>query len=140
MTPNIKKINALFGDLVPSSGKCDFLAGEMVRAAARIGYRFVNDGDRIGIGYGKETCNAAARFLIQKAPKEIADLTAALWGMASENDYRAGLDVLAGKVADYVNAHPELCEEPTDDMFSYFDKFEDVDDSYDDDDCEEEWA
>ena len=68
MTPNIKKINALFGDLVPSSGKCDSLAGEMVRAAARIGYRFVNDGDQIGIGYGKETCNAAARFLIQKAP------------------------------------------------------------------------
>ena len=134
MTPNIKKINALFGDLVPSSGKCDSLAGEMVRAAARIGYRFVNDGDQIGIGYGKETCNAAARFLIQKAPREISDLTAALWGMASENNYRAGLDALACKVADYVNAHPELREEPTDDMFSYFDKFEDVDDSYDDDD------
>ena len=117
MTPNIKKINALFGDLVPSSGKCDSLAGEMVRAAARIGYRFVNDGDQIGIGYGKET----------------------LWSMASENDYSTGLDALAGKVADYVNAHPELREEPTDDMFSYFDKFEDVDDSYDDDDCEEEW-
>ena len=41
---------------------------------------------------------------------------------------------MVGKVADYVNAHPELCEEPTNDMFSYFDKFEDVDDSYDDDD------
>ena len=27
---------------------------------SRIGYRFYNDGDQLGIGYGKETCNPAA--------------------------------------------------------------------------------
>ena len=31
-------------DLVPASGKCDTLAGEMVRAAQRLGYDFYNNG------------------------------------------------------------------------------------------------
>jgi hypothetical protein len=84
MTKNFDRLNDLFDELVPSSGKAESLAGELVRATARIGYRFYNDGDQIGIGYGKETCNPAARFLIKKAPREIADLTAGLWGMVSE--------------------------------------------------------
>ena len=102
-----------------------------MRATARIGYRFYNDGDRIGIGYGKETCNPAARFLIQKAPKEIADLTAALHGMASEDGYEAVLEILAAKLADYIEAHPELREQPTEDMWSFRDPNEDVDDEED---------
>ena len=48
--------HALFKELVPISGKADSLAGEIVRAISRIGYRFYNDGDQLGIGYGKETC------------------------------------------------------------------------------------
>ena len=102
MMKNFDRLNDLFDELVPCTGKADSLAGEMVRATARIGYRFYNDGDRIGIGYGKETCNPAARFLIQKAPKEIADLTAALYGMASEDGYEAVLEILAAKLADYI--------------------------------------
>lgn len=142
MTPNIDKLNALSEVLVPASGKSDSLAGELVRATERIGYRFFNDGDQIGIGYGKETCNPAARFLIKKAPKEIADLVAALWGMVSEEGYQAVLDILIGKVADYVEVHPELREQPTEDMWDYYDKHEDVDDSWEDDEeddyCEDE--
>lgn len=133
MTTNIDKLNAISEVLVPASGKCDSLAGEMVRATERIGYRFFNDGDQIGIGYGKETCNPAARFLIKKAPKEIADLVADLWGMASEEGYQAVLDILTGKVADYIESHPELREQPTEDMFDYYDKYEDVDDSWEED-------
>lgn len=133
MTTNQDKINALFEELVPASGKADSLAGELVRATSRIGYRFYNDGDQLGVGYGKETCNPAGRFLIKKAPKEIGDLVAALWGMYSEDGYEAVLDVLVGKVADYVDANPDLRSQPTEDMFDFYDKYEDVDDSWEED-------
>lgn len=138
MITNQDKINALFEELVPASGKADSLAGELVRATSRIGYRFYNDGDQLGVGYGKETCNPAGRFLIKKAPKEIGDLVAALWGMYSEDGYEAVLDVLVGKVADYVDANPDLRSQPTEDMFDYYDKYEDVDDSWEDDEDDED--
>ena len=139
-TKNDERLNALSDELVPISGKCDSLAGELVRATERIGYRFFNDGDQIGIGYGKETCNPAARFLIKKAPKEIADLVAGLWGMVSEVGYEAVLDILVGKVAEYVEAHPELREQPTPDMWDFYDKSEDVDDSWEEDEEEDDYC
>ena len=141
MTKNDDRLNTLFEELVPASGKADSLAGELARAASRIGYRFFNDGDQLGIGYGKETCNPAGRFLIKKAPKEIADLVAGLWGMYSEAGYEAVLDILVGKVADYIEANPELRKQPTEDMWDFRDKDEDVDDSWDEDEdgyCEDE--
>lgn len=138
MITNQDKINALFEELVPASGKADSLAGELVRATSRIGYRFYNDGDQLGVGYGKETCNPAGRFLIKKAPKEIGDLVAALWGMYSKDGYEAVLDVLVGKVADYVDANPDLRSQPTEDMFDYYDKYEDVDDFWEDDEDDED--
>ena len=145
MTKNDERLNRLFEELVPASGKADSLAGELVRATSRIGYRFFNDGDQLGIGYGKETCNPAGRFLIKKAPKEISDLVAGLWGMYSEDGYEAVLDILIGKVADYVEANPDLRSQPTEDMFDYYDKHEDVDDSWEEDEEDdyeedEEWA
>ena len=140
MTKNDERLNALFEELVPMEGKAESLAGELARATSRIGYRFYNDGDHLGIGYGKETCNPAGRFLIKKAPKEIGDLVAALWGMFSEDGYEAVLDILVGKVADYIEANPDLRKQPTEDMFDYYDRNEDVDDSWEDeeDDYEEE--
>ena len=137
MLKNEERINDLFEELVPASGKADSLAGELVRAVSRIGYRFFNDGDQLGIGYGKETCNPAGRFLIAKAPREIGDLVAGLWGMISEAGYEAVLDILTGKVADYVESHPELREQPTEDMWSFRNADEDVDDDEED---EEDWC
>ena len=66
-----KKLNALFEELVPASGKADTVAGEIVRAITRIGYRNWNDGDHIGVGYGKETCNPAARYLSAKCGEAV---------------------------------------------------------------------
>ena len=80
MTKNEDRTNKLFEELVPASGKAENLAGELVRAMGRIAYRFYNDGDQVGIGYGKETCNPAARFLIHKGNKEVSDLAAAILG------------------------------------------------------------
>ena len=120
MTENDKKLENLFNELVPRIGKADSLAGEILRAAGRIGYRWSNDGDQIGIGYGKETCNAAARFLLIYGNKDIQILVTVLWGLADYRKYSAVLDRLVGKIVDYINEMPELRTMPTEDMFEYF--------------------
>jgi hypothetical protein len=51
------------GDYVPRSGKASTVGGEILRAANTIDSRYYNDGERIGIGMGKETVNPAARYL-----------------------------------------------------------------------------
>ena len=102
MTKNEERNNKLFKELVPETGKADSLAGELVRAMSRIGYRFYNDGDQLGIGYGKETCNPAGRFLGVKGNDKIAKLTADAWAVYSEEAYEKVLDILCGAVADYV--------------------------------------
>ena len=96
MTKNDERINNLFEDLVPGSGKADNLAGELVRAMARIGYRNFNDGDHNGVDYGKETCNPAARFLRSKGNKEIRELVDAIWGIENDTAYDAVLEKLTG--------------------------------------------
>lgn len=143
MTKNEDRINKLFKELVPMSGKADSLAGELVRATARIGYRFFNDGDMVNQGYGKETCNPAARFLIAKGNAEISSLTVALWEIFSEDAYEKVLDTLEGAVADYIKQNPDLRSQPTKDMWDYRDMAEDWDDSCDEeedyDDCEDDY-
>lgn len=57
--------------------------------------------------------------------------------MFSEAGYEAVLDILAEKVADYVESHPELREQPTEDMWSFRNADEDVDDDEED---EEDWC
>jgi len=140
MTKNAERINKLFEELVPFEGKANSLAGELVRAMSRIGYRFYNDGDQLGIGYGKETCNPAGRFLGAKSNDRIARLTADAWAVFSEEAYEKILDSLEGAVADYIEQNPDLRNQPTEDMWSFRDKDEDQDDSWDEeeDDWEEE--
>lgn len=138
MTKSAERINKLFEELVPSEGKADSLAGELVRAMSRIGYRFFNDGDIVNQGYGKETCNAPARFLMAKGNHEIADLAVALWEIFSEDAYEKVLDTLEAAVADYIEQNPDLRNQPTEDMWNFFDEEEDKDDSWDEEDWEEE--
>ena len=80
-----KKENELFERLcnthIPLSGPAKFKGGEILRAFCRIEYRWWNDGDYIGIGYGNETCNAPARFLIKNTNKEIQKfIKNEMWG------------------------------------------------------------
>ena len=139
MTKNEERINKLFEELVPVSGKAESLAGELIRAMSRIAYRFYNDGDQVGMGYGKETCNPAARFLMAKGNKRVSSLATAIWGIYDESAYEDLLDILAGAVADHVEQTPDLRTTPTDDMWDYRTD-EDVDDDWEDeeDDYEEE--
>lgn len=93
MTKNEERINKLFEELVPASGKAESLAGELIRAMSRIAYRFYNDGDQVGMGYGKETCNPAARFLMAKGSKRVSSLATAIWGIYDESAYEDLLEL-----------------------------------------------
>lgn len=123
----MNRCNLLFEELVPLEGKAECLAGEIIRAVSRIGYRFFNDGDHLGLGYGKETCNAAGRFLSEHTTEAIASTISALWGLADAADYEKLLDLLALLVVDFVETHPELRSQPTPNMFDYYDEIEDRD-------------
>lgn len=136
MTAIEDRINALFEELVPASGKADTVAGEMIRAISRIGYRNYNDGDRLGIGYGRETCNPAGRYLAAKCSPEIARLVQDAWGIYDDITYEKKLEALEEAVVAFIEAHPELKQqENTEELWDYRDPYEDVDD-YED---EEDW-
>lgn len=55
----------LFHQLVPMSGQCETLEGEMLRAINRIVYRCYNDGDKFYSGYGVETAGSSTLFLME---------------------------------------------------------------------------
>lgn len=62
---DIKDNVDLFSALVPPSGKADTVAGEILRALHKVGYRYYNDGDHYFEGYGLETCGSNAVYLIK---------------------------------------------------------------------------
>lgn len=136
---NTDKLNKLFEELVPSSGAAETVAGEIVRAAMRICYRFYNDGDLIGVDYGNETCNYAARYLMAKLPKEDGNIVAEMWGHYDEDKYENLLEKMTTAVVAYIESNPGLkTEKNTDDIQNYI---EDEDTDYldeEEDDYEEE--
>lgn len=141
MTAIENKINTLFEELVPSSGKAGTVAGEIIRAVSRIGYRNYNDGDHVGVGYGKETCNPAARYLMARAGEKVEKIIVVeLWGEEEDCRYDIALEKLGAAVLEFLENNPELKKaENSEDMWDYRDAGEDVDDSYDEDEDEEEW-
>lgn len=128
--------NELRDKLVPDCGKAATVAGEIIRAMDRLIYRFYNDGDMVGDGYGNETCNGSYRYLYTVLPG-CPDLYAE---SGNSDGYVEALAALAEKVMKYLTAHPELQEtHNTDDSRSDFDEPEDRDwyqdeDEYDDED------
>ena len=68
---NADEVNEkLFDELVARMGKSKTIAGEILRAVNRIYYRWYNDGDIAGRGYGRETVNPAVRYLYLTVCKE----------------------------------------------------------------------
>lgn len=127
-----KELNNLFDELVPNSGKASTKAGEIVRAMARLAYRWYNDGDKLGEGYGRETCNPAGRFLCDKLP-EIEQAVIRIWDEYNDDDYEQGLLHVQNYVIDYINANPQLKAEANDeDYLDWRDEDEDVDDTDED--------
>lgn len=135
------RMNELFEELVPLSGKAESKAGEIVRAASRIGYRWFNDGDMVNHGYGKETCNAAARFLMNNCNHSIEQVLSLMGrdGYISDEDYSDLLEELCEEVIQFVDENPSLRNVPTEDMYDWFNEDEDRDDSYDEEDEDEDY-
>lgn len=134
------KLSNLFKELVPDTGKADTVAGEIVRAVNRIAYRNWNDGDHIGVAYGKETCNTPARYLADTCGGGVALAVNEAWGIVLDDMYNAALGDLEAEVLGYIEENPDLKNQPNNcDMWDYFDKDEDRDDSWDDEDEEEDY-
>ena len=134
-----------FDDYVEGDGKSTTVGGELVRAAHRIIGRFENDGDKIGMGYGKETVNPAARYILAICNDYIDrnDIEEMLYNESrinySDDDYEAWLQQFERTFEDYLRNHEELFHAPNkNDMWDYKEE-DDVDSSvtecciYDDD-------
>lgn len=104
--------------LVPSTGKADTVAGEIVRAFDRITYRYYNDGDVVDTGYGIITVNPSFRYLYDTIP-DIAGLKIPQCsGFPDEincDEYEKFLYDLQQIVQSYLQKHPELEETPNED-------------------------
>lgn len=130
--PDNKEFNALFDQYVPGQGHANTLGGELIRAVNKIVYRYYNDGDRVGVDYGNETCNPAARFIEKNSKLE--PLARKLWNVYSDREYEELLDKLMQATIE-ICKEDNLFEQPnTDDMNNYADP---SDTKWEED--EEEW-
>lgn len=129
----------LFDKYVPPSGKASTLGGEILRAWNRVGYRYVNDGDICGVGYGRETVNPSARWLASKVEgldklkrmtsNEYEDMEPSI----TNEDYEDILYDVQEKVIGFLDRNPSLFNE-----HSTADSLEDMHEDWDKELPEEE--
>ena len=133
MTEEQKKEWAAMEDrLMPVSGKAETVAGEIIRAVDRIWYRWYNDGDKINVGYGKETCNGTARFIEKIRGSEFP---AEVWnGCLNDEKYTEFTDRLVDEMFAFIKACPELETTPN----AEDSRMDFIDDDLDRDEEEEE--
>ena len=126
----INRLEAAFDELVPTSGKADSVAGEIVRATMRILYRYYNDGDYFFMGYGLETAAPAATYLADRYEDiidealDIGKRFADEYGTNTEKfdeKYEEFLRTLADTVVTDIIENPELMEEENDEDFLEYD-------------------
>lgn len=139
-----KAYHELFEKYVPMTGVSDTIGGEIVRAYNRLAYRWYNDGDMIGKGYGKHTCNAAARFLRSVVMDEvISDKIEELWKfVGADDEYENGLYELGHMLLKYLKDRTALFELKNETDMWNFRKPEDEEDDeeeYEDEYEEEEY-
>ena len=120
--------------LMPASGKAETVAGEIIRAVDRIWYRWYNDGDKINVGYGKETCNGTARYLEKIRGSEFP---AEVWnGSLGEDAYTDFTERLVEEMFAFIKERPELEMTPNteDSRMDFIDDDLDRDEGEDDED------
>ena len=120
--------------LMPASGKAETVAGEIIRAVDRNWYRWYNDGDKINVGYGKETCNGTARYLEKIRGSEFP---AEVWnGSLGEDAYTDFTERLVEEMFAFIKERPELETTPNteDSRMDFIDDDLDRDEGEDDED------
>ena len=113
-------VDKAFKLLVPAEGKCDTLAGELIRAINRIMYRDWNDGDVFYEGYGLETAGAPAAFIADKISAANEKLEQIAEDGLEDRYYTNALEEVAGIIEDFIRDNPESLTEPFDeDMWDW---------------------
>lgn len=116
------------------SGKSNTVGGEMVRAAMQIIYRYNNDGDMIGRGYGNETVNAAARYITEKAEMSVNEQIQK-WldheERADDYDYDNFIETFTTEIEQILRENPELFQKPNKDDYWNWKTEDDVDVGFD---------
>lgn len=109
-------IEDLFDKLVPAAGKAETVAGEIIRAICKITYRWFNDGDYAGYGYGMETAGSACTYLT--GFDEIEPHIYTLLNIVDdEESYEKALLALSNVVINYLESHKELFSEKNEEDF-----------------------
>ena len=60
-------LDSWYNDYVPEYGPANTVGGELVRAFQNMDIAYYNNGDMIGSGYGKQTVNPSARYILENA-------------------------------------------------------------------------
>jgi hypothetical protein len=97
-----KKFDALFTKLVPDSGPAKTAEGELIRATAKVGYRWSNDGDKFYEGYGCQTAGSSATYLLKSGVPGIKELIRKIEGSPGDSEYSKFVDALVKVVVEYV--------------------------------------
>lgn len=103
-----QKFEIFTDDLVPGEGAAATVAGEILRAANRIIYRYENDGDILGYGSGRYECNAPGRYLSAHAGEKVAAILQKMWRCTNTNHYESFLTRFRDAILGHLEAHPEL--------------------------------
>lgn len=119
-------LDAYFKELVPSEGKANTVAGEMIRAIMRMQYRYYNDGDIFFIGYGLETAGPAASYLVDQAGINNIDEFAYMCSDKGYNHdgvdriYQEFLNNITNEIIQIIEDQPNLLITPNEyDMFDW---------------------
>lgn len=134
-TETEKRLDTLWERLVPASGNADTKAGEIVRALGKITYKWYNTGDRPGIGHGRCTCSASARFLMDRLPESISTyIKEHIWRQRiSDKKFEQNLITVLSQALDYLE-HAGLDKEPNnEDLLDWYDEKEDQEEIYPED-------
>jgi hypothetical protein len=113
---------SLYDTYIPDYGKADTVGGEIVRAFCRINYRWFNDGDYAGYGYGMETVGPACTYLI--GIPELEDAVENILNIVDNDEaYEKALLVLGNDVANYLDSNPNLFNDKNEDDFQDCDEW-----------------
>lgn len=124
-------LNSWAEDYMPGSGKANTKGGELVRAAQRILNEYYKSGNMIGRGFGNETVNPAARYIIEKTDfsgnDEIEDMLNHDVQM-DDSEYNSWLKRFESDFTDWLRDKEDLFSTPNDDDIA--DYIEDSDVEY----------
>jgi hypothetical protein len=130
-------------EAMPMSGKCDTLAGELIRSASRLGYDFYNN------GMGNNT-SGAVNFLRARGaidPETHAIIYENTRGKIYRGDYNGdalheAIERMVDMTCEYIERNPQFETLPNaEDMFDFEDEEERIDwEAEEDDYYDEEYA